>query len=186
MFDTYFLILSLFFFSYQPTTEDARVFADVTLAFPSGVEKKFAHAFRWFNHINHFSVEERSAWPAEPIQVEVEAPKPAEPVKETKEEAKEEDIDFDEDDLFGGVSEEELAAQKKRNEEIKSAKKKEEIIQKSNIILDVKVRPYFYLNFYTPPFLMNDFFFHDFSSPSLISHGTIPLVTFPLVCLIYT
>jgi len=129
---------------FLPTSEDAKVFADVTQHNASGPEKKFAHVYRWYQHIKSFSEEERSSWPAEAVLAEQQtaAPAPAAVAKteEKKEEKKdEEDVNLDdEDDLFGGVSEEELAAEKQKREAEKKHKKKAEEIQRSNIILDVK------------------------------------------------
>jgi elongation factor 1-beta len=128
---------------YLPTSEDAKLFSEVTQHNPSGPEKKFAHVYRWYQHIKTFSEEERSSWPAEVVLAEQQtaaaAPAPAAAkAEEKKEEKKEEDVDFDDDDLFGGVSEEELAAEKQKREADKKKHKKAEEIQRSNIILDVK------------------------------------------------
>jgi elongation factor 1-beta len=125
---------------FLPTSEDAKLFAEITQHNPSGPEKKFAHVYRWYQHIKSFSEEERSSWPAEAVLAEqAAAPVAAAPkAEEKKEEKKEEDVSFDDDDLFGGVSEEELAAEKQKREAEKKHKKKAEEIQRSNIILDVK------------------------------------------------
>jgi len=128
---------------FLPTSEDAKVFADLTQHNASGPEKKFAHVYRWYQHISSFSEEERASWPAEVTLAEQQqtAPAAAAPkAEEKKEEKKADDAaeDFDEDDLFGGVSEEELAAEKQKREAEKKKSKKTEEIQRSNIILDVK------------------------------------------------
>jgi elongation factor 1-beta len=124
---------------FLPTSEDAKVFADLTQRNPQGPEKKFAHVYRWYQHIKSFSDEERTAFPAEVVLAEQSQPAAAAPkAEEKKEEKKEEEADFDEDDLFGGVSEEELAAEKQKREAESKKKAKPVEIQRSNIILDVK------------------------------------------------
>jgi len=125
---------------FLPTNEDAKVFADLTQHNPQGPEKKFAHVYRWYQHIKSFADEERTAFPAEVVLAEKAQPAAAAaaPKAEEKKEEKEEDVDFDDDDLFGGVSEEELAAEKQKREADSKKKAKPVEIQRSNIILDVK------------------------------------------------
>eukprot|EP00515_Schizochytrium_aggregatum_P000404 CAMPEP_0202043862 /NCGR_PEP_ID=MMETSP0962-20130828/31418_1 /ASSEMBLY_ACC=CAM_ASM_000488 /TAXON_ID=4773 /ORGANISM="Schizochytrium aggregatum, Strain ATCC28209" /LENGTH=334 /DNA_ID=CAMNT_0048608365 /DNA_START=72 /DNA_END=1076 /DNA_ORIENTATION=- len=71
-------------------------------------EKKAGHVARFVNHMNAFSEAERSAWPA--AQAEAAAP------------AEEDDIAFDDDDLFGEETEEDIAARKALDEKMAAEK----------------------------------------------------------------
>jgi elongation factor 1-beta len=123
---------------YQPTSEDARVYAELAKSYAAGPDKKFPHVFRFFNHIASFSEEERAKFPHPAAQPSTSGSAGA-PAESKKEEPKAEaaaggDDDFD---VFGEMSEEEKKAEEDRAAAAKSSKPVP--VQKSNIILDVKV-----------------------------------------------
>ncbi|KAL6072991.1 Elongation factor 1-beta, variant 3 [Balamuthia mandrillaris] len=110
---------------FLPSQDDVKIFNEVSKALPQGPEEKFVHAYRWFKHIKSFSEEEKAAFGAggaSSSATAAEAPAA-------------EDDDFD---VFGETSAEEEEAERKRREAEAAAKKKPAIVQKSNIILDVK------------------------------------------------
>jgi len=57
-----FLATKSYIQGYTPSKLDAHWFKEVSQSYGNGPESKFAHARRWFNHINSFSEEERSSW----------------------------------------------------------------------------------------------------------------------------
>jgi len=118
---------------YQPTSEDARVFAELDKSYGNGVDKKFPHVYRFYNHIKSFTEDERAKFPAPSAQPSTSgstsAAAEAKPAK-----AEEGGDDFD---MFGELSETEKQAEDARKEETK--KSKPVPIGRSNIILDVKV-----------------------------------------------
>jgi len=47
---------------YYPSKEDADLFKELSKHWGSGPDAKFAHARRWWAHINSFSEDERNSW----------------------------------------------------------------------------------------------------------------------------
>jgi elongation factor 1-beta len=117
---------------YQPTSEDARVFAELEKAYGNGVDKKFPHVYRFYTHIKSFTPEERQKWPAPSAQPSTSGSTSAAEKPAKAEEGGDEDFD-----MFGEMSETEKKAEESRKDE--SKKSKPVPIGRSNIILDVKV-----------------------------------------------
>jgi len=133
---------------YYPSKEDADLFKELSKHWGSGPDAKFAHARRWWAHINSFSEDERNSWTSPEVkqkhtEQKKEEHKPQEHKKEEekKEEKKKQDEEEEEDDggdLFGGDDDEELEKEAKKIAEESKKDAKPVRVQKSNVILDVK------------------------------------------------
>ena len=141
---------NLFFKGAQPSNEDADVLEELSKEKCVPDQEKFPNLFAWYSLAVLFEPEVVATWKKEPQQQQQKGKKGGK--KEKKEEKKEEkkdekkDDDINEDDLFGDETEEDKKvkeeAHKKREEEKKKddgKKKKKEEIQKSLVLIDVKV-----------------------------------------------
>lgn len=102
-----------------PTNEDVEVFIKMT---GCPTSSKFPHAARWYKHIASYSETERSVFPGQ------------------KKQAKKDDND-DDFDLFGEETAEDKAAKDKlaaKAKEAAAGKKKKQVIEKSQLVIDVK------------------------------------------------
>jgi len=161
-----FLATKSYLQGYTPSKLDAHWFSEVSKCYGNGPEAKYAHARRWFHHINSYPEDERHNWGEPEHEPEVkktpaakepkkapakkEAAKHTAEVKEEKKEEKKDEVDdlFAEpekkpqtevDDLFAESSEEPAAqpvAQPKPK--VEAGKPKAVRIEKSNVIFDVK------------------------------------------------
>jgi elongation factor 1-beta len=118
---------------FQPSSEDARVFAELEKNYGNGVDKKFPHVYRFYTHIKSFTPEERANWPAPSAQPSTSGSTSAAAEKP----AKTEEAGDEEFDMFSEMSETEKQAEDARKDDTKKAKVVP--IGRSNIILDVKV-----------------------------------------------
>ncbi|KAL3831458.1 hypothetical protein ACJMK2_023205 [Sinanodonta woodiana] len=115
---------------YQPHQADAVVFSALVSPPPSDL----CHVLRWYNHIKSYSDSERAKFPGPKKPLGAYGPAVAAA-------SKEEDVELDEDDLFGdNDQEEEVDNVRQERLAAYAAKKatKPGPIAKSNIILDVK------------------------------------------------
>jgi elongation factor 1-beta len=132
-----------------PNAEDALLFEQYATSGSEPCQSSHPNLWSWFALISLYTPPVKESWkavaPVQKAQPKKEAPKKEEPKKEApkaevkpKAEAKADDLD-----LFGDDNEEDAAAleamKKKKQEEKKKEKKKEEVVQKSLVLLEVKV-----------------------------------------------
>jgi elongation factor 1-beta len=131
---------NLYIGGHSPSAEDALVFEQFAQAKTEPNQDKHANLWAWFALVVLFRENVRDSWKA---SAKVAEKKPAEKKEEKKPEKKAAEPVKDEcDDLFGDDGDDAAALEalkKKKEDEKKSKKKKEEVVQKSLVLLDVKV-----------------------------------------------
>lgn len=127
-----------------PNAEDAALFEQYTSSNSEPSQAAHPNLWSWFSLVSIYTPAVKESW--KQVAAKKEEPKKAEAKKaepkkaETKKEEPKKDDDID---LFGDDDEGDAAAleamKKKKAEEKKKDKKKDEVVQKSLVILDVKV-----------------------------------------------
>jgi elongation factor 1-beta len=127
-----------------PNAEDALLFKEYASSNTEPNQTSHPNLFSWFALISLYTPHVRESW--KQLAIKKEEPKKAEAKKAEpiKAEPKKTEAKKDDDiDLFGDDDEGDSAAleamKKKKAEEKKKEKKKDEVIQKSLVLLDVKV-----------------------------------------------